>query len=89
MPAIVACIVEGHGDVSAVPLLIRRIAAAGFPELDLLVLRPIRVSRQKLVKAGELERAVELAARQTGVRGGSSFSSTLTTIARRSLALGC
>ena len=62
----VACIVEGHGEVQAVPVLIHRIAADVFPGMSLHVLPPLRVSRFKLVKKGELERAVELAARKTG-----------------------
>jgi len=65
----IACIVEGHGEVEAVPLLLRRIAdeqTQGYPE----VLHPMRVPSSKLVKAGELERAVELAARKCGPDGG-------------------
>jgi hypothetical protein len=56
-------IVEGHGDVQAVPILLRRIAERlGAP--GLIVGRPLRVSRSRIVKPGELERAVELAARK-------------------------
>lgn len=62
MPAI-ASIVEGHGEVESVPLLVRRVAAFVAPDLALTVPRPIRVKRDQVVKAGELERAVELAAR--------------------------
>jgi hypothetical protein len=69
----IACIVEGDGEVQAVPLLIRRIAAEAFPELQINVISPpIRVSRDKLMKAAELERAVELAARQVGPAGAIS-----------------
>src|SRR5207249_131651 len=71
MPAI-ASIVEGDGEVEAVPLLIRRLAALQVPEMFLQVPRPIRVKRDKVVKPGELERAIELAARQAG-RGGAIF----------------
>jgi hypothetical protein len=63
----IGCIVEGHGEVEAVPLLVRRIANAYAPQLTVHVPRAIRVSRSKFIKAGELERTVELAARQ--VRG--------------------
>jgi hypothetical protein len=57
-------IVEGYGEVSSVPLLVRRIAreCAG---VDVDVRRPIRVARGKLTSEGELKRAVELAARQS------------------------
>ena len=63
----IATIVEGHGEVDAVPILLRRIAAS----LGSVVHtpRPIRVSRDKVVKPGELERAVELAARQAATGG--------------------
>ncbi len=54
-------IVEGHGEVEAVPILLRRIWAelvgGDFAE----VLRPIRQPRSKLFKEEELARAVGLA----------------------------
>ena len=65
----IASIVEGHGDVKAVPILLRRIARRLSPESAFEILRPIRVGRYKILKSGELERAVELAARQTGASG--------------------
>ncbi len=64
-----ACIVEGQGDVLSVPRILYRLAEAE-GVLDLLVVGPIRVARQKLVRPGELERAVELAARRLGGPGG-------------------
>jgi len=64
----VAPIVEGHGEVEAVPTLIRRIAQSlGVP---VEVLHPIRQSKQKLLKPGEMEKAVELAARNLEGSGG-------------------
>ena len=63
------CIVEGHGDVAAVPVLIRRLlprGSAGQVELP----RPIRIPKTKLVQEKELARAIELAARQTGAADG-------------------
>jgi hypothetical protein len=66
----IAPIVEGHGDGLAVPILIRRIALtieAGFVPL---VLRPIRIPANRLVKQGEVERTVELAARRVAGNGG-------------------
>lgn len=62
----VIAIVEGHGEVEAVPILIRRIAEEAAPEVYPEIPRPIRVKRHLLLKPGELERTVELAARQTG-----------------------
>ena len=68
--ATVVPIVEGHGEVEAVPILLRRIAEVLVPDTWLQVTRPIRVKRQRFVKEGELERTVELAARQVGSDGG-------------------
>lgn len=65
----IACIVEGHGEVEAVPILIRRIAASMDPAVYPKVLHPMRVASSKLVKEGEFERAVEFAARKCGVDG--------------------
>ncbi|MBM4059888.1 MAG: DUF4276 family protein [Planctomycetes bacterium] len=56
-------IVEGHGEVEAVPVLLRRIAAlAG---VTAAVRLPIRVPRSQLVREDGLRRAVELAARSS------------------------
>lgn len=48
-------LVEGQSEVESVPILLRRILP-GFP-----VARPFRVKRNKIVKPGELERAVTVA----------------------------
>jgi hypothetical protein len=62
-------IVEGHGEVQAVPLLVRRIAEwIGFEE-KLTIHQPIRVHRDRVVKQGELERHLELVARRVGPGG--------------------
>ena len=66
----IVTVVEGHGEVEAVPILIRRIAEIVAPGIVIDLPRPIRVKRQRLLKAGELERAIELAARQAGADGG-------------------
>ena len=65
----IGCIVEGHGDVVAVPLLIRRIAAELHPDLVIETPRPIRVHRNQVVQADKLERRVELAAQRIGGQG--------------------
>lgn len=62
-------IVEGHGEVQAVPILIRRIGEVVSPSAVPDVVRPIRVKRHRILKEGELERTVDLAARQTGADG--------------------
>ena len=65
----IGCIVEGHGEVEAVPILIRRVAERLYPELGIHIPHPIRVSRSKVVKKNELERVVELAARNIKGQG--------------------
>lgn len=55
-------IVEGHGEVHAVPILLRRLAGHYRPELNVDVMRPIRRSRDRLLLQGELEKDIELAA---------------------------
>ncbi|MBI2933646.1 MAG: DUF4276 family protein [Planctomycetes bacterium] len=64
-----ACIVEGHGEVDAVPVLVRRIASEIERPVDLPHANVIRVPRSKLVKDGEEERAVKLAAGRAGPIG--------------------
>lgn len=65
----IATIVEGHGEVEAVPILLRRLAERLSPGFNVDVPRPIRIGRYKILKAGELERAVGLAARRAGTDG--------------------
>ena len=68
MPRTIVAIVEGFGEVEAVPLLIRRWFESRrllAPELP----RPIRVPKSRLLAAGELERTVEQAARKAGTDG--------------------
>jgi len=65
----VVAIVEGDGEVEAVPLLIRRIGAEASPLIPPEVMRPIRVPRLRIVKEGELERYVLLAAARAGDGG--------------------
>lgn len=67
----IACIVEGHGEVDSVPLLLRRIHTDS-PELlapELKRSDVIRIPRSRLLREGEIERATELAARRTGSDG--------------------
>ena len=64
----IVTIVEGPGEVEAIPILIRRIAAA-VSDVVPHVPRPIRVKRDRFLKANELERYVDLAARRSGPGG--------------------
>lgn len=61
----IATIVEGHGEVVSLPILIRRIATQVAPGVQLRIPEPVRTHRQEIVLAGQLEYAVELAARKT------------------------
>ncbi|RKU37417.1 hypothetical protein C6496_10035 [Candidatus Poribacteria bacterium] len=65
----IGCIVEGHGEVEAVPVLIRRVAAHLYPELAIIIPRPIRISRDKLLQAGGLEQWVEVVSVRVGTQG--------------------
>lgn len=67
----VASIVEGHGDRLALPLLLRRLVQAIDPARVTLVNHPLRVGRSQLIRPGELERVVDLAARSVKTEGGS------------------
>ena len=53
-------IVEGHGDVAAFPVLLRRLVAEA-RAWSIGIGRPLRVPRGKLVQQAEVERAVRLA----------------------------
>jgi hypothetical protein len=64
MPIRLKPIVEGHGEVEAVPELIRRIATDFDPNLAPIVGHPIRSSRSSIVRPEALERIIDLAARQ-------------------------
>jgi hypothetical protein len=68
MPS-VACIVEGQGDWISIPIILRRIAERE-GVFDLRIVGPYRVQRYAIVRPGELERAVERAARSVGGQGG-------------------
>ena len=63
----IATIVEGDSEVLAAPVLLRRVAA----EFGcwVRVTRPIRVPRSRILIAGVLERALDLAALQAGECG--------------------
>lgn len=62
-------IVEGHGDTEALPVLWRRICNAIQPGVSFQVAGKFRLPKQKLLKQGELERAMELLRWKVGRRG--------------------
>src|SRR5215211_5301967 len=67
----VACVVEGHGEVTAVPVLLRRIAAEIEPEIYLDLPAPYRVGRSQVLRPGYLENVVSLQADRVAMSGGS------------------
>jgi len=67
MPPVIVPIVEGQSEVESVPVLLRRLIH-GQAASTIGIRRPIRVKRQRVVKPGELERTVELAAMQPDCR---------------------
>ena len=58
------CIVEGYGDVAAVPELVRRFQQVLDPGIGLEIRPPTRARRCELVKEGEIERQVDRLVRQ-------------------------
>jgi hypothetical protein len=65
----IATVVEGEGEVHALPVLIRRVAQE-HGVYDLSVPRPFRLPRSKFLSPAEFGRAVELQARRVEDRGG-------------------
>lgn len=61
----IGLIVEGHGEVHAAPVLMRRIVTE-LGAADVTCGTPHRVPRGKLAKEDELKRAIELVARKIG-----------------------
>jgi hypothetical protein len=66
----IASIVEGHGECEAVPILVRRIAQTIDPAIAPIIHPVLRIPAAKLLKQGEIERAIELAARKNAGKGG-------------------
>ena len=64
-----ASVVEGHGEVGALPVLLRRVVQAIEPVRQADIRRPIRVNRGTMLRPGQLERYVDLAALQTSGSG--------------------
>lgn len=50
-------IVEGHGDVEAVRVLLRRVLQEKLQRYDVAVERSIRIPKGKLLKPGEIDQA--------------------------------
>lgn len=63
-PFVLTCVVEGHGEVEALPVLLRRILLRIAPEVSPEIPSPIRVNRGTMLKSGQLERYVDFAGRR-------------------------
>ncbi|WP_199485184.1 DUF4276 family protein [Actinomadura craniellae] len=68
-PLTIGTIVEGQGEVQALPVVLRRIAARCVPETWLDLPRPYRAGRGSLLKAGGIEAAVTVVAEANRVDG--------------------
>jgi hypothetical protein len=69
MPFRIVPIVEGHGEVHAVPALFRRIIIELNLGVPIEICSPVRQPRDKLLKVGEIERAIGIAAKEVGDEG--------------------
>jgi hypothetical protein len=65
----IGIVVEGKGEVGAFPLLIRRICNELLGRFALQTTPPVRITKSKLLRDGELERAVRLASINNNSRG--------------------
>ncbi len=66
----IGSIVEGYGEVEALPILLRRVFEKLNATAAVQVERPVRVPRGRLLKPGELERYIQLLAGSVGPSGG-------------------
>ena len=58
MPYRIVAVVEGQGEVAALPTLLRRVLAQLNPPTEIEIARPIRQPRGTLLKDGGIEAAV-------------------------------
>lgn len=66
----VACIVEGDGEVSALPVLLRRLAQWLTPQVVPEILSPVRVAKDRFLnRREEFSRYLQLAAAKCGTDG--------------------
>ena len=80
----VATVVEGQGEVAALPVLVRRIAAEIDPEVWVDSPRPYRAHRGSLIRAGGVATVVAAVVEQIGREPGCWWCSTPPTTAQPS-----
>lgn len=69
-PVQIALVVEGHGEVHGLPILVRRIAHEMCGEPFIVAHTPYRIPKSKMLKPRELERVVRLQAGRVEGTGG-------------------
>lgn len=69
-PPTIAAVVEGHGEVQAVPILLRRVASEIFGVHYVVLPPPFRVKRQLMTRKAGLANAVAVQAARVGEHGG-------------------
>jgi len=70
-PFVVIPVVEGHGEVQAVPILLRRLASRIAPDRPVMVHHPVRGHRSKLARPEEARRYLDLAISKLGGQPGA------------------
>lgn len=60
----IGCLVEGDGEVRALPSLLRRIGAISCPDWNLVIPDPIKIKRNRVEEPRELERAIRLCSKK-------------------------
>ncbi len=61
------CVVEGHSEVTSLPILLQRLVRAANPEMVVVVPEPVRVHRDKFIaQTDEMFKKVSLAAGKAG-----------------------
>lgn len=65
----IVCVVEGHGEVESVPILVRRIGETCEPPVYPTIERSIRIPASRVRKPEELARVFQLAASRVGTGG--------------------
>lgn len=71
MTSPLAAIVEGHGEVESLPILVRRISTelVCASQLNLQKTNIFRINKSKIVRPGEIEKAVKAASIKLGQKG--------------------
>jgi hypothetical protein len=65
----IASIVEGHGEIEALPVLVRRILEQQQSACFADVRRPRRIAKSLLLRPGEMERAIQSLAKEIDSKG--------------------